>query len=181
MSAHLLKLRTSDGILLLLIMDLRPNRRLTFHEFFTDDDGEAVGHGEDLVQDDADDAADDQGDFMDGSFNEDNHDDDPLNDSLPSIPEHGLVEVDNALNLYLSDDEDEDVDEDDDFEINDLEDKDLILRASCLQCERILVEAGQIFLLVKCGHLQCGTCSEEFSEFFCEFCGEIEEKMGIKL
>ena len=41
MSAHSLKIHTADDILLWLGMDLRPNRRLTFHEFFTDDDEEA--------------------------------------------------------------------------------------------------------------------------------------------
>jgi hypothetical protein len=175
-------MHSADGILPWLAMDLRPNRRLTFHEFFTDDDEEALDHEEVLVQDEADDATvHDQDDFIDGSINEDNHDDDPLNDSLPTIPEHGLVDVENALNLTLSDDADEEVVEDDDFEINDLEENQLILRASCPQCERILVEADQIFLLIKCGHLQCGTCSEEFSGVFCVFCGEMEEKIEMKL
>ena len=182
MSAYSFKLHTADGILHLMAMDLRPNRRLTFHEFFTDDDEEALVHAADLVQDDADYAAvNEHGDFIYGSLDEDDRDDDHLNDSLPSIPEPGLVDVEEALNLSLSGDEDEEVAEEDDFEINNLDEKGLILRASCLHCERILVEADQIFLLVKCGHLQCGKCSEEFSEFFCEFCGEIEEKMGIKL
>ena len=67
------------------------------------------------------------------------------------------------MDARLEHDEDVDVDTEDEAE--------LLLRASCPDCGKELLGSGKVYLLTVCGHLQCGSCSDQFIPLSGEYCG----------
>ena len=143
-------------------MDLRPNRRLNYEDFYDNDD---VSNN----SSESDNELEDIGDFIDGD-EEDTEvkDDDPLNDTLPSIPDPNINDLEEDIEIVEDDEEIE------------LTDDQLSQRAACPNCEVCVVEVKQLFLFESCGHFLCGEC-EVLHPGRCAICGFGGEKLLIKM
>ena len=118
-------------------MDLRPNRRLDFTDFFSDESDEQ--NGDNLIEDDSSDLTDD----------------DPLNNSLPSIPDQNML--DPLEEFEVGGDEPYNIDEVEEEEVGmemvEQNDEQLLKRASCPGCGMNILEAQLVFLQTSCGHI----------------------------
>ena len=148
------------------VMDLRPNRRLDFTDFFSDESDEQ--NGDNLIEDDSSDLTDD----------------DPLNDSLPSIPDQNML--DPLEEFEVGGDEPYNIDEVEEEEVGmemvEQNDEQLLERASCPGCGMNILEAQLVFLQTSCGHVQCGAChAHAASNEICAICGNGGGNLELKL